>query len=169
MPITILSGQRLTPARLNAPMTAYYPLDATPSLTSQATLQDTVLVVPIVSISEVELSVRYTANGGGIRWAWRSTGTVTGLSRDIGSAGSAASTTDASHNIGEMRWRQIATLDEEQVSAQYSTTTTQLIRERLIVDGAGTLVFRFAQASSNASATSLHAASFATVRRMRRP
>ncbi|MFF0823070.1 hypothetical protein ACFYUR_22135 [Micromonospora haikouensis] len=140
---------------------------AVSSATTGATLVDSAIVVPVAGLSVVDLSARYTSLAGGIQWAWRVTGTVTLAARDIMSAGQAATTTAGTANIDYLRWRQIATVGEAQVSAHFDTASTQLIRERLLCDGVGTIIFQFAQATSNASATTLNAASYATVAQVR--
>ena len=170
--MTFLSGQKLSAADLNTAIDFHnlsrFDLGADHDVTSATgvTLQNTALVCTIVDLSEVRLSARFTSNAGGIRWAWSVTGTVTCTSRDIESPGSSTSATDGSSEILDMRFRQNATITEEQRVAHISTATTYLFTERLVVEGAGTMILRFAQDTSNAAITRLHASSFATVRRL---
>lgn len=131
------------------------------SVISSIALVDSALIVPVNGPAEIDLSARYQTGGGGIRWAWEVTGTVSMSARDVMSSGSGTSTTDGTANIADLRWRQIATLDEEQTVANYNNASTHLIRERCLVDGVGELVFKFAQQASNAGATVLHQNSYA--------
>ncbi|MEU8185999.1 hypothetical protein [Micromonospora carbonacea] len=165
--IDFYAGMVPTADELLALAPGYVVQGSSQAITSSVTLADSAIVVPVAGLSVVDLSARYTSLAGGIRWAWRSTGTVTLAARDIMSAGQAATTTAGTANIDYVRWRQIATIGEEQTSAHYDVASTQLIRERLLVDGVGTIIFQFAQASSNASATTLNAASYATVSQVR--
>jgi len=167
MTIDFYAGMVPTADELLALTLGYVVQGSSQAVTSSTTLVDSSIVVPIDGLSEVRLSARYTALAGGMKWAWSATGTVTCTARDIMSAGETTTTTAGTANIDDMRWRQIATLGEEQSTDQYNNASTQLIAERLIVDGVGDLVFRFAQDTSNASATTLNAASFATVERLR--
>lgn len=167
MTIDFYAGMVPTADELLALATGYVVQGTAQDVASSTTVVDSAIIVPIDGLSEVQLSARYTSLAGGMRWAWRSTATVTLISRDIISAGESTSTTAGTANVADMRIRQIATLTEEQVTNHFNNATTQLIRERLVVDGEGEIVFRFAQATSNASATTLNAASFATVRRLR--
>jgi hypothetical protein len=170
--MTFLSGQILSAADLNDAIDFHtlsrYDLGADHDVTSATgiTLQNTALVCTIEDLSEVRLSARFTSNAGGIRWAWSVTGTVTCTSRDIASPGSSTSATDGSSEIADMRLRQNATITEEQLVAHITTATTYAFTERLVVEGAGTIVFRFAQHTSNAAITRMHSQTFATVRRM---
>jgi hypothetical protein len=169
--MTFLSGQILTATDLNTAIDFHnlsrYDLGADHDVTSATgvTLQNTAVVLTIAGLSEVRLSARFTSNAGGIRWAWSVSGTVTCTSRDIESPGSSTSATDGSSEIADMRMRQNATITEEQRLAHITTATTYLFTERLIVEGAGTMTLRFAQDTSNAAITRLHAQTFATVRR----
>lgn len=130
--------------------------------TSSVSLSDSAISVSIDGLAEVRLDARWVSGGGGIRWAWRATGSVSMLTRTILSVGSATSTTATTHNVADLRHRQIATLGEEQVIAHYTNSGAAAIQEWALVDGVGELVFQFAQESSNASATTLNANSYAT-------
>ncbi|TDC63872.1 hypothetical protein E1258_09505 [Micromonospora sp. KC207] len=167
MTIDFFAGQVPTADELLALAPGYVAQGSSQAVTSSTTLVDSAIVVPVNGLSMIDLAVRYTALAGGMRWAWSVTGTVTMLSRSILSAGESTSTTAGTANIADYRLRQIATATEEQTTAQFNNASTQLIREWLIVDGVGDVTFRFAQQASNASATTLNAASFATVERLR--
>lgn len=170
--MTFLSGQILTATDLNTAIDFHnlirYDLGADHDVTSATgiTLQNTALVCTIVALSEVRLSARFTSNAGGIRWAWSVTGTVTCTVRDMHSPGSSTTATDGSNEILDIRLRQNATITEEQRVAHISTATTYAFTERLVVEGAGTIILRFAQDTSNAAITRLHSQTFATVRRL---
>lgn len=166
MTISFNAGQALTADDLMTLATTRYVQGTSQDSVSSVTLADSAIVVTVAGLSEVNLSARYTSLAGGIRWAWRATGTVTVTSRDIVSAGSSTSSTSAASNIADMRFRQNATVDEEQTTAHINTTTAHMIQERVICEGSGTLIFQFAQNTSNASATTLHQNSFATVRQL---
>jgi hypothetical protein len=136
-------------------------------------LSDSAIIVPIGGLCEVELQARYTSgsSGGGIRWAWGSTGTVTSRARTAVSpgsgAGAALTVNDSNQNFRGVRMRQIAGLTEEHSIANYSGSTTQWFSEILILEGVGEVVLRFAQQASNAAATTLHANSYAVRRPLR--
>lgn len=171
--MTFLSGQLLTAAGLNDAFDAVteyrYDLGSDHDVTSATgvTLQNTAIVVPVDGLSVVRGSFRFTSNNGGIRYAWSASGTVAALSRDMISPGSSTTATDGSNEIADMRFRQNATLTEEQrIAHMASAATTFLIRELLIVNGTGNLTFRFAQDTSNVAITRLHSQSFATIRRI---
>lgn len=161
MPL-FLAGQVPTADELNALVTYKITLGTTASVTSSTTIVDTDIVVPITDLTEVRLDVRYTSLAGGIRWAWSATGTATCLSRTIWSAGDSTTSGTGAAEIEGMRWRTIATLTEEQTTAHINTSTSHMLYERLICEGSGVITFRFAQQTSNASATSVDAQSFAT-------
>jgi hypothetical protein len=134
---------------------------------SSISLSDSAIVVPIDGLCSVELRARYTTGspGGGIRWAWGSTGTVASLARTAISPGSSPVAADSTQEIEGIRMRQIAGLTEEHAIANYSGSTTQYFGEDLVLEGVGELVLRFAQQASHATATTLHANSYA----IRRP
>ncbi|MEV2236708.1 hypothetical protein [Micromonospora sp. NPDC049891] len=168
MSIDLYAGQVPTADELLALSPTYVQLGTAHNITSSTTLQSTAIIVPVDGPTVVELSARYASGGGGIKWSWAvNGGSPSLLVRDIMSVGSSTSTTDGTLNVADMRWRQIATLTEDQASAHFNAAATQLIRERLLLEGTGEIVFRFAQASSNASATTLNAASFATIQKVR--
>lgn len=136
-------------------------------VTSSIVLQDSTLTVPVNGLSQIDLSARYTSLAGGIRWAWSTSGSITTLDRAILSAGQSTSTTATTANIADMRLRTIVTITEEQTSAHFTTSATQLIKEWLIVEGTGSVTFRFAQQTSSASATTLMAQTNAIITRLR--
>lgn len=167
MTIDFYAGQVPTADELLALTLGYVSQGSSQDVTSSTAIVDSAIIVPIDGLSVVELCARYTSLAGGMRWAWSVTGTVTMTARSILSAGESTSTTAGTANIADYRLRQIATATEEQTTAHFNTASTQLIRERLVVDGTGDVTFRFAQQASNASATTLNAASYATVERLR--
>ena len=139
-------------------------------VTSSTTLVDSSISIPIDGLCTVELKARYTSgsSGGGIKWAWGSTGTVSSLARTAitpgSGAGAALTVNDSNQNFRGVRMRQIAGLTEEHVIANYSGSTTQYFGEDLVLEGTGLLVLRFAQQASNAASTTLHANSYAIAR-----
>lgn len=166
MALDYYAGQRLTADDLQALAGERIPQTSQQDVASSTTLVDTAMVVPVDGLTEIQLYARYTSLAGGIRWAWTvSSGTVTCLSRSIISAGQTPSATNAAE-ISEMRLRQIAVIDEEQTTAHYTTNTSQVILETLLCEGIGEIMFQFAQQASNASATSLNAASYAVWKRL---
>ncbi|TBL44233.1 MULTISPECIES: hypothetical protein [unclassified Micromonospora] len=134
---------------------------------STVTVADSAIICPVDGLTEINLSARWTSLGGGIRWCWRYTGTVALTSRDILSAGQTVSANTGTAAIRDIRLRQIATINEEQLVTHFDNAATQLIQERLIVSGGGEVVFQFAQNTSNANATTLASGSFATVQKLR--
>lgn len=105
------------------------------------------------------------AGGGGIRWDWNPSGSITLLSRFSGSGGDA--TTGTPSNLTTMSWRNLTTLGTDVTIAQFSTSGVQRGSETLIVNGSGTVTFRFAQETSNAAATDLDAGvSYALITRL---
>ena len=135
-------------------------------VTSSTTLVDSSISIPIDGLCTVELKARYTSgsSGGGIKWAWGSTGTVSSLARTAITPGSAPTSLSSNQNITGYRMRQIAGLTEEHSIANYSGSTTQYFGEDLVLEGTGLLVLRFAQQASNAASTTLHANSYAIAR-----
>ncbi|MFC4333855.1 hypothetical protein [Salininema proteolyticum] len=165
MPINFLAGQRLTADDLQALAATRVTQGTEQSVASSTTLTDTSIVVPVNDLTEIRLLVRYTSLGGGMRWAWSTTsGSVTMYNRSIGSHGE--STTGNAATVADMRWRQVLTDDEEQTVDHFTTNTSSLIWEDLIVDGDGELTFQFAQVTSDASETSIHRNSYATWQRL---
>lgn len=165
MSIDLRAGMAPTADQLLALVPGYVMQGAEQGVASSTALEDTNIVVPIDGLSEVWLSVRWHSQGGGIRWAWSGSGTVNMISRDITSAGEAS--TGGVQDISSMRHRQVATIDEEQVTGHNTGATSYLIFERCICDGAGQVTFRFAQAVSDAGATEIHQNSLATVQALR--
>lgn len=157
-----LAGQIPTADSLNALKVFRVEQGSSQAVTSSTTIVDSDIVVPIDGLCEVFLSVRYTMLAGGIRWAWSSTGTVNSLNREIISAGDVATSASGAARITDMRMRQIVTLTEEQIVTQINTSTAFMINERLILEGTGTVTWRFAQQTSNASATTVDEFSYAT-------
>ncbi|MFD0772658.1 hypothetical protein ACFQZ2_01835 [Streptomonospora algeriensis] len=160
------AGQAPTADELTALVPGYVVQGTQQDVASSTTLEDSNIVVPIDGLCEVRLSVRYHHQGGGIRWAWRATGTADMASRDILSAGENAS--GGVHDISDMRFRQIVTLDQpHDVTSSISGATSHMISERCICTGEGEIVFQFAQNVSHADATQVLEASFATVQPLR--
>lgn len=160
------AGQAPTADELTALVPGYVVQGTEQNVSESTTLEDTNIVVPIDGLSELRLSVRYHHQGGGVKWAWRATGTADMASRDVISAGSTSG--GSVHAIEEMRFRQIVTLDQEHsVQSSISGATSHMINERCICTGEGELIFQFAQDTSNASATQILEASFATVQPLR--
>ncbi|MEU5549194.1 hypothetical protein ABZ738_05445 [Micromonospora sp. NPDC047793] len=165
--IDFLAGQVLRPDDLLALAVGYVTQSNPVSRTSTAIVADSSIICPVDGPTEIRLSARWTSLAGGMRWCWRSTGTVSLVSRDILSPGSTVSANSGTAWIRDIRLRQIATIGEEQTVTHFDAATTQLIQERLIVTGVGEVVFQFAQATSNASATTLAGQSYATVQKLR--
>ena len=165
MPLQYLAGQPLTADDLQNLAETRIVQGFDQSVVSSTTLADTAIVVPVRDMTKIELDIRYTSLGGGISWAWAITsGAVTCYNRSITSAGQ--SPTGNAASISAMRHRQIATIQEVQATAHYTTNTSQLILERLVCDGRGEIMFRFAQETSNANPTSLYYESYALYRRL---
>jgi hypothetical protein len=164
LPIQFGAGQRLTADALQALAPKVITQGTQQDVISSVTLIDTAIVVPVADRTEIRLDLRHSAGGGGIRWAWRSAGTITTLLRSILSPG--APTTGSNFDIGEMRFRSIATPGEVQTVPQYQSGSTNVIWETLLVEGSGDLIFQFAQETSNAGATSINANAHAVYSRL---
>lgn len=158
-----LAGQIIRAADFDGITPTAYVQGNGQTVTSSTTLVDSAIVVPIDGPTIVQLHMRFQTAGGGIRWAWRETGTVTTELRSILAAG--RTTTGSNTDIASMALRAVATANEVQPTAQYQNSTTHLIRETLFLGGAGSIVFQFAQETSNAGGTTLIAAARATAER----
>jgi hypothetical protein len=175
MAVEFLAGMVPTADELQALVGIYVVQGAAQSVTSSTTLVDSMISIPISGLCSVELRARYTSgsSGGGIRWAWGSTGTVASLARTAITPGSGAGSGgaltvyDSNQNFRGVRMRQIAGLTEVHEINNYSGSTTQYFGEDLVLEGSGLLVLRFAQQASNAAATTLHQNSYAIARPIR--
>jgi hypothetical protein len=135
------------------------------SVISSIALVDSAIVVPINGLSKIDLELRYQTGtaGGGIRWQWAATGTVSLVARSIGAAGNpTAGSTTATQ---DMIWRNFLSLNVTQV-AQFNNSSTNRGAETLIVDGVGNLTLRFAQNVSTAVNTTIFADSYALLTRI---
>jgi hypothetical protein len=164
MPLQYLAGQRLTADALQRAVPDRIVLGADKTVTSSTTLSDTDIAITVDDVMVVDLSFRWQSLAGGIRWAWSTTGSVTINSRVVGSAGQATAGTP--EDLTTMRWRAGTTATTSMLIAHFSTGNAQRGQEQLVVEGSGILTFRIAQETSNASATTLFAESYAVVSRL---
>lgn len=153
MALEYLAGQILTADELQKSVPHYLELGTDHDISSSTTLEETDLAVTVDDLMKISLDIRYTTSGGGIRWAWSDTGSVTLHSRAIHSPGEDA--TGDSIDISDMRLRSVITFGEEQTITDFTGFTSQRLTEELIVSGEGTVTFAFAQDTSDASATTL--------------
>lgn len=161
MPLQYFAGQKLTADALQRATTYRVVQNDSQSVASSTTLVDSNIVINVDDLMEIRLSARYEMDGGGIRWAWDDSGTISLEARDIVSAGD--NTTAGPSLIDHMRHRTILTIGEVQTVADFSSATSFLIEERLVVSGSGTITFQFAQQASNAGETVLFPQSYASV------
>lgn len=136
------------------------------SVTSSIVLANSSIVVPVEGRTLINLEVRYqsAAGGGGIRWGWATSGSLTLLGRGITAAGSG--TAGSPQDTQEMYWRNWLTLGGVPVVNQFNTSATNRISEVLLVEGSGTLTFQFAQQVSTGVATIVFSDSYALVTRV---
>jgi hypothetical protein len=164
MPIQFQAGQPVTADDLQDLASTRVLQGAEQTETNSITLIDTSIVVPISDLTHVFVDVRYTSTGGGIRWTWRNSGSITTYNRSISSAGDP--TTGTNHSIANMRLRQIATLNELQQVPHFQNASTHAIWENLVVEGEGDIILQFSQQTANAGSTAIHANSYALYTRL---
>jgi hypothetical protein len=165
MALQFLAGQRLTADALQRAVPDRVVQGSNQSVTSSVALADSEIVITVDDLVRIDLEIRWRAEGGGIRWDWAGTGSVSLISRYVGAPGNA--TSGSPNNIADMFWRDMTNLGDDVALAQFTTSVGLRGAETLVVDGSGTLTFRFAQETSNANATSIAAnVSYATVTRL---
>jgi hypothetical protein len=162
----IQSGQRLTPAALNAlaARPVYRTSDFASHISSTTLATDDVLalVVPAGTTWLVEFCLLVTGAGGNVKTQWLVPSGVSGTIRDCSGPDNTTGASDpgnlaASRHSGN-------TLTSDVIYATNSTTNFVRIRESAIVavaGSSGTIAIRHAQASSNATATIIRARSWA--------
>ena len=162
MPLEYFAGQRLTADALQRAVTYRVVQNDSQSVASSTTLVDSNIVINVDDLMEIRLSARYESGGGGIRWRWGTSGSISvSEARDIVSAGD--NTTAGPSLLDHMRHRSVLTLGETQLVAHIANATSFLIEERVVVQGSGSLTFEFAQETSNAGETVLFPQSYASV------
>src|SRR3546814_1942274 len=70
---------------------------------SSVTPVDYAIAITVDGLLKIDLEVRYTSGGGGIRWIWDADDGVTFMSRSVGASGSA--TSGSQTNVADMYWR----------------------------------------------------------------
>lgn len=166
MALQYLAGQRLTADALQRAVPDRVVQGSDQSVTSSITPVASEIVITVDGLLKIDLEIRFGTGttGGGFRWDWSDSGSVTFISRGVGAAGSA--TSGSPTNVADMYWREPTDFATDIAMAQYSNLATQRGTEKLIVDGSGTLTFRFAQETSVAVATTLFANSYALITRL---
>lgn len=141
---------------LNATLKPYRVVQsAGQSVASSVALVNTGIVINVDGLLKVDLEFRWMSGGGGIRWDWNTTGTVTLHSRFVGAAGNPTGGNPGA--LTEMRWANTNTLAADVTVPHFSTSGVQRGSERLVVSGSGTMTLRFAQETSNVAATNFDA------------
>lgn len=161
-----LAGQRLTADALQRAVPDRVVQGSDQTVTSSITPTASEIVITVDGLLLIELEIRFGTGsaGGGFRWDWSDSGSVTFVSRAVGTSGSA--TSGSPTNIADMYWRAPTDFGTDVTSAQFTNLATQRGSEKLVVDGSGTLTFRFAQETSVAVATTLFANSHALITRL---
>src|SRR3546814_15849073 len=113
------------------------------SVTSSVTPVDSAIAITVDGLLKIDLEVRYTSGGGGIRWIWDADAGVTFMSRSVGASGSA--TSGSQTNVADLYWRSFSSFTTVVNSNHLQTFTTNPGLETLVVDRAGVLTFPLAQ------------------------
>src|SRR3546814_20094805 len=79
------------------------------------------------SLLKVDMEVRYTSGGGGIRLIWDADAGVTFMSRSVGASGSA--TSGSQTNVADMYWRSFSSFTTVVNSNHLNTFTTNRDRK----------------------------------------
>src|SRR3546814_1064041 len=91
MALQYLAGQRLTADALQRAVPDRVEQAADQSVTSSVTPVDSAIAITVDGLLKIDLEVRYTSGGGGIRWIWDADAGVTFMSRSVRASGSATS------------------------------------------------------------------------------
>src|SRR3546814_14403371 len=108
MALQYLAGQRLTADALQRAVPDRVEQAADQSVTSSVTPVDSAIAITVDGLLKIDLEVRYTSGGGGIRWIWDADAGVTFMSRSVGASGSATSgsQTNVADKIGRASCRE---------------------------------------------------------------
>lgn len=164
MALEYLAGQRLTADALQRAVPDRVLQNNDQNVTSSTVPVSSEIVVTVDGLLRIDLEVRYTSGGGGFRWDWADSGSITLISRGIAAPGATA--TGSPTDVSTMYWRSWINLTSDASTNHFNTSSTQRVSETLVVDGSGTLTFRFAQDASNVAATTLFADSYAIISRL---
>jgi hypothetical protein len=159
-----LAGQRLTADALQRAVPDRVVQGSDQTKVSSTTLSDSGIVITVDGLLMIDLVVRYRAEGGGIRWAWSQGAGVSNVSRHAQSAGSNAAGTASTLTTSRLRGGTVLT--SVLTVVQFDTGVDHSLRETLVVDGAGTLTFQFAQETGSVNATTVFAESYAQITRL---
>lgn len=161
MSLTFSEGERLLGTKLNklVPRRAVQGFDQ--SASTETTLEDTNIVVPVDGVTRIWLQVRYESQGTGIKWAWReSAGAVTGLMRTVLTAGASVASGSV-FDIPEMQTFAIPSFAGAFSVAHWTVSLLNRVSEELVVSGEGELTFQFAKETSAPQATTIWGQSYA--------
>src|SRR3546814_9854394 len=86
---------------------------------SSVTPVDSAIAITVDGLLKIDMEVRYTSGGGGIRWIWDADAGVTFMSRSVGASGSA--TSGSQTNVADMYWRSFSRSDEHTSELQSLT------------------------------------------------
>lgn len=164
MALQYLAGQRLTADALQRAVPDRVVQAVDQDVTSSTAHVASSIVIEVDGLLKIDLEIRYTSGGGGIRWNWSESAGVTFVHRAAASSGSA--TSGSQTNVADMYWRSFSAFNTVTNSNHLNTFTTNRGAETLVVDGSGTLTLTWAQDVSNAAATTLFANSYALVSRL---
>jgi len=159
------AGQILTPDDLMAIQWHRVSQGAAQSVTSSTTLVESAIVIPVEGLTAVNTFLHYTSLGGGITWDWDVTaGTVSDADGRWVWGHGQATTGDVLTSTALQMHRSALSTDR---SVQHFTTQSpNAMREEMTVTGSGEITLRFAQQTSNASATTLAATTYARYLRL---
>src|SRR3546814_3377565 len=104
----VLFRSRLTADALQRAVPDRVEQAADQSVTSSVTPVDSAIAITVDGLLKIDLEVRYTSGGGGIRWIWDADAGVTFMSRSVGASGSA--TSGSQTNVADMYWRSFSSL-----------------------------------------------------------
>src|SRR3546814_2587302 len=116
MALQYLAGQRLTADALQRAIPDRVEQAADQSVTSSVTPLDSAIAITVDGLLKIDLEVRYTSGGGGIRWIWDADAGVTFMSRSVGAPGSA--TSGSQTNVADMYWRSFSSFRSEEHTSE---------------------------------------------------
>src|SRR3546814_13823862 len=128
MALQYLAGQRLTADALQRAVPDRVEQAADQSVTSSVTPVDSAIAITVDGLLKIDLEVRYTSGGGGIRWIWDADAGVTFMSRSVGASGSA--TSGSQTNVADMYRSEERRVGKECVSTCSSRWSPYLSKKK---------------------------------------
>src|SRR3546814_13429426 len=128
MALQYLAGQRLTADALQRAVPDRVEQAADQSVTSSVTPVDSAIAITVDGLLKIDLEVRYTSGGGGIRWIWDADAGVTFMSRSVGASGSA--TSGSQTNVADLYGPEDGRVGKECVSTCSSRWSPYLSKKK---------------------------------------